>query len=118
MIKHDASILEVIVKAGHAADLHDLLLGKSKYCILPVPRRSPLSKDEQRLYVLAIHYLHFVTQYGLGIKEAQQPAGHYLMSHEQDFKEWIERGAPGVFWDDIDAYLKDNPLSAKSHPGS
>jgi hypothetical protein len=107
----DTGIIRRIATTGGARELHDMLLSISKYCVSALAWKGPVSREDGLLTTLAIHHLDFVARHGVGLKEAVAPKGYVETSHEEEFEQWLKRGAPGLVWEDVLGYLRDHPLS-------
>ena len=72
-------------------------------------RRVPQHPDLRRIWVMMVHHLRFVSEFGDAL-ETQCKDGKYLSPHYEEFEAWLSAGAPGIADKDLRAYLKENPL--------
>lgn len=100
----EPNLIWKLMTAGRSLELWELAAGVSKYCGGQM-RRSyrPGDVDDagDELWCLALRYLN-----DLNFRGAEK-------CHEyerQAFEKWIDIGAPFLFEDEVQAYLKDQPL--------
>jgi hypothetical protein len=105
----DPEVIQRIVGAGGAEHLHQMLLGISRYCVPGITKREPLSEEEEILLLDAIHHLEFISQRGRP-RSDYDPKFPTDFSKADQFREWLGHGAPGLFWADVIAYLKESPI--------
>lgn len=84
-------IIKALIDSGRARDILDFVEGESKY-ISDDSEERPQSKDFRKIWVLVVHYLRFVSEYGK-ISGATRD-GKYLVPYPQEFRLWLDAGAP------------------------
>jgi len=97
-----------LISVGRAKDILDFAEGESSY----ISERSlgaPQEQELRRLWVLAVHHLRFVSEFGVS-SSREYKGGKYLTAFPEAFDQWLQAGAPGISNEDFNAFLKDHPL--------
>jgi hypothetical protein len=103
-----AELIKNMVDGGRTADLFLMLEGESPYtsdASEGAPRDSKLAK----LWTAALYHLRFVAEFG-NRSDSVMKDGKWLSAFPEEFSEWLEAGAPGITLDELEKYLRDNPL--------
>ncbi|ODB85651.1 hypothetical protein A3194_12520 [Candidatus Thiodiazotropha endoloripes] len=104
----NVDILREFLLKGRAKDLLDMLKGESKYNI-EIDEDLSLDKETRKVWRMAISHVEFVSKFGL-IKQKAEERGHFYSAYPRDFDNWLSLGAPGITQEEIESYLKENPL--------
>ncbi|MFZ6747113.1 hypothetical protein ACO0LC_28170 [Undibacterium sp. JH2W] len=108
MSKIDIKIIRKLLENGRAQDLLSLMNGESKYSS-ESSENLPSSKEEVNTYWMAIEHVTFVLKYGFNIKKVQDGTQFYSACPDY-FEKWLTDGCPGIVNNDLNNYLKDNPI--------
>ncbi|MGE8098601.1 hypothetical protein [Pseudomonas fluorescens] len=100
--------IKKLISVGRAKDVLDFVEGDSPY-ISEVSLGAPQEQELRRLWVIAVHHLRFVSEFGVSSSGVHKD-GKYLTAFPEGFEQWLQAGAPGVADEDISAFLKDHPL--------
>jgi hypothetical protein len=108
MSKVDIEVLRNLLEKGRASDLLALLKGESKYNT-DTGDDLPLDSGSSKVWRMAIAHVEFVSKFGLDKQRAEEGSKFYS-AYPDDFEEWLSLGAPGITQEEIDLYLKENPM--------
>jgi hypothetical protein len=63
------------------------------------------------LYTIRMAWEHaaFIASFGHKVSTATRD-GHVYSAYPEHFEHWLELGCPGLHEEEVDAYLKANPL--------
>lgn len=100
-------LVRKLVETGRAQDILDLLEGESEYTS-PEYWSFSLIGEHGRAYMMAIHYLRFVAEFGLA-REVMIEDGNVRRAYPDDFDHWLQLGAPGIIANEFNDYLKAKP---------
>ena len=103
-----SEIIKKMMESGRAGDVLDFVEGDSVY-ISDASEGAPQNPELRRIWVLIVHHLRFVSEFG-EVKDVQLKNGKYFSPNFDAFDKWLKEGAPGVAYEDLVAYLKDNPF--------
>ncbi|MDD1017373.1 hypothetical protein [Pseudomonas rubra] len=97
-----------LVAVGRAKDVLDLVEGESSY-ISEGSLGAPQEPEFRRLWILVVHHLRFVSEFGVPSSGEHKDGKHYA-AFPDAFDQWLQAGAPGISSEDLSAFLKDHPL--------
>lgn len=100
---HKIDAIRFLMQNGHVRELLQLIEGDSPYTT-DNSEGAPHDPYLRRLWVIAVHHLRFVAEYGE--REKIVCDGKYLSSHPVEFEQWLQAGAPGIGNEDIQACLR------------
>ena len=116
MDKPDTKVIRRLLNEGREKDLLDLMSGDSRYTRNDLLNNLPgnngdREKDMDELYTisLATKHVSFIVQYGHGQSKVMVENRVYSAWPEA-FEKWLQMGCLGIAKQEVDAYLKDNPL--------
>jgi hypothetical protein len=104
----DQAIVQKMLRAGKANDLLDLMSGESKY----TSDNSELilnNLEEKKAWRMSLEHVKFVAKYGLDVDKVEEGSKFYS-AYPDDFEKWLGLGAPGLVEEDLNNYLRDNPI--------
>jgi hypothetical protein len=116
MAKPDVNIILRLFNEGREKDLLDLMEGDSPYTREDLfenfpGKNSDRVRDIDEIYTtaLAVDYVRFVVNYGH--EKSQVIDGKMVYSSRPEaFNKWLEMGGLRLTQQELNAYLKDNPL--------
>lgn len=91
------------MRTGYAKEIFQLIEGESPYTT-EASEGVPLDPHLKRLWIVAVHHLRFVVEFGFQEKVVSN--GKYLSSFPNEFEQWLQAGAPGIGAEDIQACLQ------------
>lgn len=100
-------IIRYLIERGRFKDVLDFVEGESKY-ISEDSEGAPQDKDLRRVWVLVVHHLRFLSRFGN--VSAVTKGDVFFTAHPKEFELWLDAGAPGISYQDLRDYLKENPL--------
>ena len=89
-----------------------MTLGISKYCRRDNDKRvsfSPANPKELHPTSLAFLHLEFTAKYGTDVLEAEEGDRRWF-AYPEEFELWLEEGAPGLFLEELEAYVAEHPI--------
>ncbi|MFZ6655393.1 hypothetical protein [Undibacterium sp. TJN19] len=101
-------LIKKMLENGRALDLLMIMEGESSYNS-PNSEGSPTDRELGTLWVMTIHHLRFVAEFG-NKSGSLRKDGKWFNSFPEDFSAWLEAGAPGVSEFDLSQYVLENPL--------
>lgn len=107
-MKVDTDILKKMLKPDRVSDLYDLMQGESKYST-DSTENMPSTEEEIEARHLAIEHVWFVSKFGMAKSKVVVGAKVHT-AYPEYFEKWLELGAPGIVSEEVEAYLKENPL--------
>ena len=101
-------LVKKLVLRGRARDLLALMEGDSPYTSSEFSG-APSEKNAGRAYSMALHYLRFVSEFGLTTERVVRD-GKVNVGYPNDFDEWLRCGAVGLIGAEFERYIQENPL--------
>jgi hypothetical protein len=107
MISNQKVIYDLI-NNNRACDLYLIVTGLSEYN-RDAKGDEVMDEEEQKLWHVAMTHLEFLSKFGKDKLKAEEDGKHYY-AFPEEFDNWVKQGAPGIFEDELSAYLEANPL--------
>ena len=108
-------LIRQLVQARRGEDLRQIALGVSKYCRSENDRKVVYSPATHPSGLhpasLAFMHLEFTSRYGADALQAKE-RGRLWFAYPQEFELWLEQGAPGLFLEELEAYVAENPIES------
>jgi hypothetical protein len=104
-----------LVAARRGQELALMLLGASKYsrrendASVKYPESFRRADPQGNVASDAISHLEFTARFGTELASAEE-GGRRHFAHPAEFGTWLDHGAPGLFINELEAYIADNPL--------
>ena len=107
------ALIRQLVRARRGDELRLMTLGVSKYCrpendkkvsFAPVNRETALHPAS-----LAYFHLEFTARHGPDALQAEE-GGKWEFAYPEEFEVWLGQGAPGLFLEELEAYVAENPI--------
>ena len=95
-------------------------LGISHYCVRANDREVHYPKELERprpqgnIAEEAFEHLRFTAKYGTD-RTSHQENGRSYFAHPEEYEIWLHCGAPGLFLDELEAYVRGERLEIPSH---
>jgi hypothetical protein len=101
--------IRLLMDNGLARDVLELIEGESEFTS-DESSGVPDHPDLKKLWVISVHHLRFVVEFGQGETSAVK-GGKFRTPFPREFEQWLQAGAPGVASADVDACLRGRLLS-------
>jgi hypothetical protein len=116
-VDRKVALIRRLVEARRGEELRHMLLGASAYCSssndrrVRYPPRFAEREDGFHLMTWVQAHLEFTAAYGTERQQVEQ-GGRIHFAHREEYELWLSEGSPGLFLEELEAYVANEPLGA------
>lgn len=90
-----------------------MTLGVSRYCRQENDKKLtfPPIENASALHPVSLAFFHleFTAKYGTDVLHVEEDGKHWF-AYPREYELWLEQGAPGLFLDELEAYVAEEPI--------